>query len=314
LPPSVLVKGASYSFTTVIKNTGISSAPWVLRGHWVAATGPPVVFQQVRRIVLESQSVLFAGKPMNRPVYINIRDDLRARLVAGEWAAGERLPAEADLAANYGVARMTIRQAIGVLASEGAVVRRQGVGTFAVDRCPVRSTNKLLSFAEEMYQQGHQLQAKLIRAAVEQPPPAAREALQLPSSAAAVLIRRVRLVDGCPIIVQNSWLPNARFAGLAADPLLDGSPYATLEANYGVSIARATQVFSVGVADQRDAVEIDLHAGAPVLVITRTAYDASSRAVEFSVSVTRSGYLVETLLECRPRTETPEQCVRAPAP
>jgi GntR family transcriptional regulator len=252
-------------------------------------------FQQVRRIVLESQSVLFAGKPMNRPVYINIRDDLRARLAAGEWAAGERLPAEADLAANYGVARMTIRQAIGVLASEGAVVRRQGVGTFAVDRS-VRSTSKLLSFAEEMDQQGHQLNAKLIRAAVEQPPPAAREALQLPPSAAAVLVRRVRLVDGCPIIVQNSWLPNARFAGLAADPLLDGSLYAMLEASYGVSIVRATQVFTVGVADKRDAVELDLHAGAPMLVITRTAYDASSRAVEFSVSVTRSGYLVETLM------------------
>jgi GntR family transcriptional regulator len=125
-----------------------------------------------------------------------------------------------------------------------------------------------------------------------------------------VLVRRVRLVDGCPIIVQNSWLPNARFAGLAADPLLDGSLYAMLETNYGVSIVRAAQVFTVGVADQRDAVEIELQAGAPMLVITRTAYDASSRAVEFSVSVTRSGYLVETLMERRPHTEPPEQRVR----
>jgi GntR family transcriptional regulator len=249
---------------------------------------------------------------MSRPVHISIRDDLRARLMAGEWAAGQRLPSETDLAANYGVARMTIRQAIGALASEGVVVRRQGVGTFAIDQSPVRSTNKLLSFAEEMRRQGHEVQATLLRAAVEQPPPAAREALQLPPSAASVLVRRVRLVDGCPIIVQNSWLPNARFAGLAADPLLDGSLYAMLETSYGVSIVRATQVFAVGVAGQRDAAALGLQAGAPVLLITRTAYDPSSRAVEFAVSVTRSGYLVETIMERRPHTELQAQPATRP--
>jgi len=66
---------------------------------------------------------------MNRPVHISIRDDLRMRLSAGEWAAGERLPSETELAARYGVARMTVRQAIGALASEGAIIRRQGLGT-----------------------------------------------------------------------------------------------------------------------------------------------------------------------------------------
>jgi GntR family transcriptional regulator len=234
---------------------------------------------------------------MSRPVHVSIRDDLRARLLAGEWGAGERLPSETDLAAHYGVARMTVRQAIGVLASEGAVVRRQGVGTFAIDQRPARSTNGLLSFAEEMRRHGHEVKARLLRAVVEQPPPEAREALQLPPSAAAVLVRRVRLVDGCPLIVQNSWLPNARFAGLAADPLLDGSLYATLETNYGVCITRATQVFAAGVADRPDAAELGLQPGAPVLLITRTAYDASSRAVEFGQSVTSSAFLVETLME-----------------
>ncbi len=249
----------------------------------------------------------FAGKPMSRPVHISIRDDLRMRLLAGEWAAGERLPSETALAANYGVARMTVRQAIGALASEGIVVRRQGVGTFAVDRRPVRSADKLLSFAEEMRRQGHRVQTRLIKVAVEQPPPAAREALQLRPSAASVLVRRVRVVDGSPVIVQNSWLPYARFAGLAADPLLDGSLYAMLEINYGVSVVRATQVFTAGAADQEDADVLDLQPGAPVLLIRRTAFDNSSRAVEFALSVTRSAYLVETIMERRQHTQPRER-------
>lgn len=50
---------------------------------------------------------------MAKPVHVSIRDDLRMRIASGEWPAGGRLPSETDLAARYGVARMTVRQAIG---------------------------------------------------------------------------------------------------------------------------------------------------------------------------------------------------------
>jgi GntR family transcriptional regulator len=237
---------------------------------------------------------------MSRPVHVSIRDDLRVRLVGGEWSAGERLPSETDLAAHYGVARMTIRQAIGALASEGVVVRRQGLGTFVASRLPVRSTDELLSFTEEMCRQGHEVQTRLIKAAVEQPPAVAREALQLGQSAAAVMIRRVRLVDGRPVVVQNSWLPYARFAGLDAKPMLDGSLYAMLETHYGVSIVRARQVFTAAAVDAQDAAELGVEPYEPVLLIARTTYDSSNRVAEFAMSVTRSGYPVETIMERRP--------------
>jgi GntR family transcriptional regulator len=237
---------------------------------------------------------------MNRPVHVSIRDDLRMRLVAGEWSAGERLPSETDLAAQYGVARMTMRQAVGELASEGLVVRRQGLGTFAVDQRPTKSPDELLGLTEETSRPGHQVQTKLIRAAVELPPPAAREALQLAESTASVTIRRARLINDCPIIVQNSWLPYARFAGLDANPMLDGSLYAMLEAHYGVRIVRAKQVFTAVAVDPTDAAVLGLQPSEPVLQIARTTYDSSNRVVEFAMSATRSGYPVETVMERRP--------------
>ena len=236
---------------------------------------------------------------MNRPVHISIRDDLRMRLSAGEWAAGDRLPSETELAARYGVARMTIRQAIGALASDGAVIRRQGLGTFAADRRPTRTADLLLSFTEEMRRQGRQVETRLISAAVEQPPPAARDALQLRPSAAAVAVRRVRLVDSCPIVVQNSWLPYARFAGLDADPLLDGSLYARLEAQYGVRIMRAKQAFTAAAAGEPDGAALGLRPSEPVLRIARTTYDSSNLIIEFAMSATRPGYSIETIMERR---------------
>ena len=181
---------------------------------------------------------------MTKPVHVSIRDDLRMRITVGEWAAGDRLPSETDLAARYGVARMTVRQAIGALAGEGIVVRRQGLGTFAAERLPTRRVGALLSFTEEMRSQGRDVESRLIKAAVEQPTDLARQALQLAAHAATVTIQRVRIVDGRPLAVQHSWLPCARFAGLGAEPLLEDSLYATIEGRYGVRIMRARQVFT----------------------------------------------------------------------
>jgi GntR family transcriptional regulator len=182
------------------------------------------------------------------------------------------------------------------------VVRRQGLGTFAVEKRLTRSADELLSFTEEMRRQGCQIQTKLITAAIEQPPPAAREALQLGRSAASILVRRVRLVDDCPIIVQNSWLPYARFAGLDANPLLNGSLYAMLETHYGALIVRAKQVFTAAAVAVADAAALRLRPGDPVLLIARTTYDNSNLVVEFAVSLTRTGYPVETYMERHPRS------------
>jgi GntR family transcriptional regulator len=250
------------------------------------------------------------GKGMTRPVHMSIHDDLRIRLSAGEWAPGERLPSEADLAARYGVARMTIRQALGALASEGMVVRRQGLGTFAAEVLPSRTTNTLMSFTEEMKRHGHDVQTRVIEALVDEPPLAASEALQLGQCSVAVLIRRLRTVNGSPVVVQSSWLPFARFAGLVSQPLLDGSLYAMLESSYGVHIALARQTITAGPVDDYHASLLGLKPGDPVLLTVRTTYDSSNFAVEYAISAMRPGYLVETTME----RESADMPVSEPAP
>jgi GntR family transcriptional regulator len=237
---------------------------------------------------------------MNRPVHICIRDDLRLRITAGEWGAGERLPSETELAAWYGVARMTMRQAVGALAAEGVLVRRQGLGTFAAAPAPTLRSGYLQSYSEEARGQGHSVSTSLLKAGTEQPPASAREALQLGKFAVAILVRRLRIVDGLPTLVQNSWLPYSRFAGLEAEPLLDGSLYAKLEGHYGTRIIRARQQVDATSADEGDAVLLGLRPGDPVLRIARTAYDSSSLAVEYGSGIMRPGCVIEFALERAP--------------
>lgn len=68
--------------------------------------------------------------PKSQPLFVSLAQQLRARIAAHEWARGERLPAEAVLAATHAVGVNTVRRAVGLLVAEGIVVRRQGAGTF----------------------------------------------------------------------------------------------------------------------------------------------------------------------------------------
>jgi GntR family transcriptional regulator len=240
---------------------------------------------------------------MNKPVHLCIRDDLRLRIAAGEWDVGQRLPSETELAAWYGVARMTVRQAVGALAAEGILVRRQGLGTFAAAAAPIPRNGYLQSYSEEVRGNGHDIQTSLVKAGTEQPPAAAREALQLGQFAVAIVVRRLRVVDGRPTLLQNSWLPYSRFAGLEAEPLLDGSLYAQLEGHFGTRIIRARQQVSAMAADEGDAAQLGLQLRDPVLRIARTAYDTSSLAVEYGIGVMRPGATVETIVERAPGLE-----------
>ena len=149
-----------------------------------------------------------------------------------------------------------------------------------------------------MRQQGHDVQTTLISAMVDQPPPIARDALVLSDSAAAIMVRRVRAVDVILAVLQSSWLPYARFTGLDAAPLLDGSLYAMLEGPYGVRIVRARQIFTAAGVDESDAPLLGLRSQGPVVLrIVRTAYDSSNLPVEFAMSSMRPGYPIETIME-----------------
>ena len=67
------------------------------------------------------------------PLYVQVADLMRQRIQRRQWPAGHRLATLAEMVAEFGVARVTIRQAMDMLEAEGVIVRRQGLGTFVVE-------------------------------------------------------------------------------------------------------------------------------------------------------------------------------------
>ena len=95
--------------------------------------------------------------------YVRIKRHVMSRIDSGEWAIATRVPSENQLAAEFGVSRMTARRALLDLAQEGWLVRSQGLGTFVADRKPVMSMLEVRNIADEIAERGHSYGSRVMK-------------------------------------------------------------------------------------------------------------------------------------------------------
>jgi GntR family transcriptional regulator len=94
-------------------------------------------------------------------------------------------------------------------------------------------------------------------------------------------IRRIRLADGRPIVLERSLFPATRFPGML-DCRLDGSLYELLEVKYGLRPHRARESMEPVTAGVREAEALEVAEGAPLMLVERTAYARSGEPLEFA--------------------------------
>lgn len=228
----------------------------------------------------------------DRPPYRQIADHLRAAIDRGELAAGDKLPSEAELMRHYDVARMTVRQAIQELRTEGRVVAEQGRGVFVRMPPPVRrlASDRFArrhrdagqaAFLAEARQAGVTAQVDQIEVGTATPPAEVRARLGLDEGADVVVRSRRYLADGAPIETAVSYVPADLAAGtrIADQDTGPGGIYARLE-DAGHELARFTEEVSARMPTTEERRRLRLTPGIPVLRVLRTAYDVDGRPVE----------------------------------
>ncbi len=216
-------------------------------------------------------------------VHGQIEDWLAEAIAVGRLAAGDRMPAEQDLAAWFGVSRMTLRHALATLARRGLVTRAVGRtgGTFVTERKLEQDHTTLAGFSEQLRRQGMTAGARVLSARQRPAGPAAGAALDLREGDPVHEVRRVRLGDGRPIVLEHSLFPAATFPGLL-QCRLDGSLYDLLEARYGKRPYRARESLEPVTAGVREAEALEVAEGAPLMLVERVAYTRAGEPVEFA--------------------------------
>jgi GntR family transcriptional regulator len=228
---------------------------------------------------MTSSEARTGGVPL--PLYRRISDELRARIEAGEFQPGDRLPSELELARAHSVSRITSRQALDLLGSDGLVVRRQGMGSFVAARRVTQPLAGLTDFVEDMIEAGLRPESRVLGFATETAPTGVAETLSLAAGTSLYRLDRLRLADGSPIALDWTWLP-LQFGRLLVDQdLAQRSIYSILEQDYGIPVVSGECNIAASVADEAQADLLDVPSGSPLLVFDRISFTGSNKPVYF---------------------------------
>ena len=220
------------------------------------------------------------------PRYVQLYRHLAAAISSGALESDSQLPPERELAELAAVSRVTVRQAVAQLVTEGLLEQRRGAGTFVRPQPGKleQSLSALLSFTEYMRARGKTSTSQIIRRGLFLPTPDEQMALGLPNGERVARVDRIRSADGVAIALEHSSLPQ----DILPDPdQVQTSLYDILRAT-GCAPMRAVQRIGAVNVGAEEARLLHLSEGAAVLRVDRTAYLPSGRPIEFTRGLYRS--------------------------
>lgn len=220
------------------------------------------------------------------PRYYEIEQTLRARIAALD--PDSPLPSDAQLCEEFGVSRMTARNAVQRLVQEGLVYRLPGKGTYVAGSGAHREASNLTNFTKEMRRRGRLPSSRLLERDVQPASQHEQTRLQLAEGSTVVSIRRIRIADGEPVAIEHAVLrPEAADAVLQAD-LESGSLHEALVAG-GLVPTRGHATIGSEPAEPDEAVLLQVPSGWPLLVERRLIADQEGRPLELTESRYASG-------------------------
>ncbi|MEW6226783.1 MAG: GntR family transcriptional regulator [Bacillota bacterium] len=225
------------------------------------------------------------AKPV--PLYHQVKESLRERIEALEWPPGSRIPTEKELAAEYGVSQITVKQALARLATEGLVERYQGKGTFVSQPSVVQDILRLAGFSAGFARAGVEIETRLISAGVVAASEGIARRLQTSEGGSVIEVRRVRLTGGTPICLQTSYLSYTLCRPILDRDLSRESLFCLLTEVCNLDLVRAEESLSAVTVDDYEAKILLVAPGSPAFLVQRTTFDRNGTPVEFVKSILR---------------------------
>lgn len=219
------------------------------------------------------------------PLYMQVADLLRRRILDGEFAVNELLPSEAEMVGSFDVSRATIRQAITLLSEEGLLGKEQGKGSFVRALAVEQNFLGLLEYRRDLRRQGHDPSADILSCERIVPSPALRRMFGLAADDQVYAIERLKRSNKRPIMIDRLYLPCHLL------PELDECElrtlwFADLLISHGIRLVRGRKIVQPVIVGNTEAKLLEVRPSSIGLLVDRTIWQSPEEGLP--VMLTRS--------------------------
>ena len=225
------------------------------------------------------------------PITSQVNAILLERIRTQEYAAGSRLPSESELAGELGVSRASVRSALGRMAGEGLLIRKQGDGTYVnlhIDAIPTRM-GAMWNFLRLIEHSGHHPTIRVVSQMTRPATDLEVRALALSEDEQVLALVRVFYADDIPVILTHSAAP----VRLLREPIdiihgeLPVSEFVRRHYREGVTDRITYTIFDINAAtpDSETCDHLQVQPGMPLLELAQVFYDRTNHPVFYSLSI-----------------------------
>ena len=219
-------------------------------------------------------------------LYIQLTRIFLEEISTGKWGLDEKIPSEDELCKKYHVSKITVRQAINILSSDGYLMKIQGKGTYVTSVMPVVGLAMKTRFTEEMFGKEVQVTKELLSKGTTTPPSDVKMYLKTDNPIYQFLCRR--MVNSNPAYLDESYVPYHMLPDIEDLDIINASLYSILQEKGLMKIFKMIQTVEILNVDESSAKYLDIQTGVPALAVHRLLLSSDSTPVGYTRFIGRS--------------------------
>ncbi|KRM86275.1 GntR family transcriptional regulator [Liquorilactobacillus vini] len=231
--------------------------------------------------------------------YQFVAETIRQRILKGVYKAKSIMPDQNSLASEFNVSRLTVKKALDLLAHEGLIYKQSGLGTIVLGVIPIKAANDSPANAFDGLSQQHtgeKVESKIISFEVHFPNQDLQTKLDIKKDDPVYEIRRLRILNGDPLILEHTFMPVKLVPGLNED-ILHKSVYGYLHQQLHLKFGGAYRKIRATLPDKLDIKYLQAQKNDPMLEFEEIVWLNNGENIEYATSRNRYDKRSYTVLD-----------------
>jgi DNA-binding GntR family transcriptional regulator len=220
--------------------------------------------------------MILIDRGSHQKLYRQLLEIIKGKIESGEWSLNSQIPTEEELCKTYDVSKATVRSAILELVRQGYLMRQQGKGTFINKSTVSEGITMQTSLKELMFEEEHAFNTKVIAHTVMMPVDDMDIRLDITPDKHVIYIKRLRLIEDTPILVQETYIPYHVCPLLLEDNLENATLFEIIEKKYGIKITKAKNYIDITFLNLNESMLLNLSEGATALLLQQYFYSGDT--------------------------------------